>query len=341
MRPGFAGRKTGKAGLRVAKTSKARSADAPRIVVVTTMKDEGPYILDWVAHYKSIGATDIVVFTNDCTDPTDHILRSLNRMGVIEHRFSRVMRRGPHKSALMWAEYEPTVRQAEWLLVVDVDEFLQIKTGDGTLPGLVDAHPDVDAISVVWRIFGNAGVEHIGDAPVPVEFTMAQAAQGGPEDVRFFKTLFRNNGKFSRMGVHRPFLTDDVDGVNWILADGTLIAQERQSGALHVGGHYAYDSAQLNHYALRSIDGFINKQQRGRANHFTSNIGQSYWNRFDLNEEEDTGLAERFGDADALKAGWLEDHNLNFFHRKALKHHRKNARQMRKTDVGKEVLRAI
>ena len=122
---------------------------APKITVVTTMKDEGPYILDWIAHYRSLGVTDFVVFTNDCSDPTDHILRCLNRLGCVHHRFNRVMRRGPHKSALMWAQYEPAVREADWVMVIDVDECLQIDAGDGTLPGLINMYPEVDAISFV------------------------------------------------------------------------------------------------------------------------------------------------------------------------------------------------
>ena len=318
-----------------------KSADAAKIVVVTTMKDEGPYILDWVSHYKSIGATDIVVFTNDCTDPTDHILRCLNGMGVVEHRFSRVMKRGPHKSALMWAEYEPTVRQADWLLVVDVDEFLQINSGDGTLQGLIAQHPEAEAISLTWRIFGNASVQHIDDAPVPVAFTRAQPVQGGEGEARFFKTLFRNNGRLSRMGVHRPFLAEGLDAVNWILADGTPIPGERQAGALHVSGNYGYAAAQLNHYALRSVDGFLNKQRRGRANHFTSNIELGYWHKFNLNDEEDSRLAQRFDVATGYRDELLGDARLREFHDKAFDLHRRMARRTRRSDEGRAVLAEI
>ena len=38
--------------------------------VVSTMKNEGPYILEWVAHYKALGFDRIVVCTNDCEDTT-------------------------------------------------------------------------------------------------------------------------------------------------------------------------------------------------------------------------------------------------------------------------------
>ncbi|WP_372884985.1 glycosyltransferase family 2 protein [Shimia sp.] len=306
---------------------------APRVTVVTTMKDEGAYILDWVAHYKTIGASEIVVFTNDVSDPTDHILRRLNCMGEVQHRFSRVMRRGPHKSALMWAEHEPAVRQADWLLVVDVDEYLDIRLGDGSLGALIAAHPGADAISFPWRIFGNAGVEAISGAPVPVEFTRAQPVAGAPDENRFFKTLFRNDPeKFARMGVHRPFLAKGHEPVRWVLPDGRAFSDEEVEKALFVYETYGYEAAQLNHYALRSLDGFLNKKQRGRANHQFDQIEMSYWNRFDKNDVEDRRLAENFEAAQAYRDRLLaSDKILREHHELALAWARKMARKARRS----------
>lgn len=293
---------------------------APKVTVVTTMKDEGAYILDWVAHYRALGATDIVVFTNDCSDQTDLILRNLNRMGQVHHRFNRVMRRGPHKSALMWAQHEPAVRDADWILVVDVDEFLQIDVGNGTFKALIDSHPEADAISLVWRIFGNAGIGAISDSPVPMEFTRAQTAQPQPGEKqhRFFKTLYRNAEKFNRMGVHRPFVEPDAGPINWITPDGTRLSERQIKGALHLSEGFGYDVAQLNHYALRSLDGFLNKQRRGRANHVNGKLKMPYWNKFDKNDVEDLRLAQRFDSALQIKAELLRDERVHKNHLAAL-----------------------
>ncbi len=316
---------------------------SPKVTVVTTMKDEGAYILDWVAHYKTIGATDIVVFTNDVSDSTDHVLRCLNCTGEVHHRFSRVMRRGPHKSALMWAEYEPAVREADWIVVVDVDEYLQIKVGDGTFQSLIEANPEADAISFPWRIFGNAGVNNISDEPVPVEFTQAQPTEGEKDEHRFFKTMFRNDPeKFSRMGVHRPFLAEGHPAINWVLADGRKFTEEEVEKALFVQGPFGYDAAQLNHYALRSVDGFLNKKQRGRANHQYGQIEMSYWNRFNKNDVEDTSLAETFFAAQAYSDRLLaQDDRLREHNELGLNWARRMARRARRSGVFKEFLSEI
>lgn len=318
-------------------------SSAPKITVVTTMKDEGAYILDWVAHYKTLGATDIVVFTNDVSDSTDHVLRRLNCMGEVHHRFNRVVRRGPHKSALMWAEHEPIVREADWILVVDVDEFLEIKEGDGTFRALIDANPEAHAISFPWRIFGNAGVEEISDDPVPTCFTRAQPVEGKPGEHRFFKTMFKNDkSRFDRMGVHRPFLTRGHEPINWILPDGTPILKDDMPGALFVRDTYGYEGAQLNHYALRSMDAFLNKKRRGRANHQNGIIEMSYWNKFNKNDVEDTSLADNFFAAKAYADRLLaQDELLAKHHAAGFEWARKMAAKARREGQSKQFLAAL
>ncbi|MBL4556550.1 MAG: glycosyltransferase family 2 protein [Rhodobacteraceae bacterium] len=49
------------------------------------MRDEGPYVLEWLAWHKAIGVTDFVVFTNDCTDGTDALLDRLDAAGEVMH----------------------------------------------------------------------------------------------------------------------------------------------------------------------------------------------------------------------------------------------------------------
>lgn len=56
-----------------------------RALIVTCMRDEGPFILEWLAHHKSIGFTDFLIYSNDCEDGTDQILDRLHEMREITH----------------------------------------------------------------------------------------------------------------------------------------------------------------------------------------------------------------------------------------------------------------
>ena len=45
-------------------------------LIVTAMKNEGPFILEWAAYHLSIGFDRFLVYTNDCDDGTDAIWAS-------------------------------------------------------------------------------------------------------------------------------------------------------------------------------------------------------------------------------------------------------------------------
>lgn len=134
------------------------AAATRRVTLVATLKDEGPYLLEWLAHHRLIGFTDFVLFSNDCSDGTNLMLNRLDRMGVVRH-FDNPQgpRMDPQRSALSRAARMDVVRASDWVCVIDADEFLSVTTGDGTVGALIDACPDADAISVNWRIMGSAG----------------------------------------------------------------------------------------------------------------------------------------------------------------------------------------
>ena len=55
------------------------------ILAVTSLRNEAPFIVEWVAHMRSIGATDLLVYTNDCDDGTDALLAVLANHGILHH----------------------------------------------------------------------------------------------------------------------------------------------------------------------------------------------------------------------------------------------------------------
>jgi hypothetical protein len=123
--------------------------------VVSTMKNEDPYIIDWVAHYRTLGFDNILVCTNDCTDPTVDILRRLQELGQVTQHNTIVRRAGIHRSALRQASRRyDIVMTAKRVFVCDVDEYLNVHLGDGSAQTLIEGSgADTDVISVPWWIF--------------------------------------------------------------------------------------------------------------------------------------------------------------------------------------------
>jgi len=122
-----------------------------RVVLATCMKDEGPFILEWLAWHKSVGITDFIVFSNDCTDGTDRLLDRLDEMGEITHLpnpavFYQKTYFQPY--ALNFVQEMPVFRSAEFFVSMDVDEFINVKLGNGHLSDLFDAVPAFDVLSM-------------------------------------------------------------------------------------------------------------------------------------------------------------------------------------------------
>lgn len=297
-------------------------------VVVSTMKNEGPFILEWVAHQKALGFDEIVVCTNDCEDTTVGILKRLEQMGIVHHHETRVGRGGIHRSALRQAFRKDVVRSADWIFVCDVDEFLNIHVGDGSVDALIEQSPDADVIAVPWRVFGPANVTLYRDRLVTRQFRLAEAAPDvRPEAGKFVKSLFRGPERFKRMGLHTPIPADEhAKDIRMVYPGGTPFI----TGGERSPHRPSFEVAQVNHYALRSLDSFLVKRARGRANHMRHVLGRDYWDRFDLNDVRDDSIARYDAAVERWLAEFKADPRLARLHRRAVRWHNWKARMQRR-----------
>lgn len=267
-----------------------------RVAIVTTMKNEGPFILEWIAYHRAIGVQDFLVYTNDCDDGTDTMLALLQDKGIVQHRDNPFRETGlkPQHAALAAAEKEEVIRKAGWLICMDVDEFIAVHTGDGTLKALFDAVPDANMISLTWRLFGNADVAEFKDEFITGRFTRcAPLMTRKPHQAWGFKTLFQNISLFKKLGVHRPkgLKPQLVDQINWVNGSGALMPKDEYRNAWRSTVRtVGYDLVTLNHYAVRSAESFLVKRDRGRVNHVDRDQGLAYWFRMNNNGEEDRSI---------------------------------------------------
>lgn len=282
--------------------------------VVSTMKNEGPFILEWVAHYKALGFDHMVVCTNDCEDTTTELLKALEERGLVRHHATRIWpRAGIHRSALKQSRRYREVKQADWIFVCDADEFLNIHVGDGSVRALVEASgPDADVISVPWRVFGPSGVQGFEDRPVTEQFTMAEHSPDRRGKAgKFKKSLFTGLDRFKRVGLHAPIPAEDWETkIKTVLPGGEPFVVE---GEL-TGARPSFEIAQVNHYALRAADTFLVKRARGRANHMSHVLGIDYWKRFDLNHVEDTSIRRYDRAVGRWRDTFMNDPELRVLH---------------------------
>lgn len=294
--------------------------------VITTMKNEAAFLLEWVAHYKALGFDHLVICTNDCDDVTTQMVLRLQDMGLARHHPTRHWPvTSIQRSALKQARRYGEVTEAEWIYVCDADEFLVVKLGDGTVRALVAAaSAEVEVISVAWRVFGPDGRRDYVDAPVTGQFCRA-----GAEDMRqgiYAKSLFRGLENVQRIGIHAPIPRAEL---------GRPLRREMAGGiglSPEINGMLAardYRLAQVNHYALRSRDSFLVKRDRGRVNHTGQSMEIDYWDRFDVADVECNAIRRYDNTVAKWRAQLLVDDGLSALHAQAVAWHKAKVAELR------------
>jgi hypothetical protein len=307
---------------------------AVKVTAVLCVKNEGAFLLEWLAHHRAVGISDFLVFSNDCTDGTDALLDRLQAMGWLTHqRNPGPYRGGPQWTALKQADLHPLVRQADWLITFDMDEFINIHVGDRTIPALLAALPHATAIPLTWRIFGNAGVLAYSDTPVTETFTRAAPAElYWPWRAQMFKTLFRNDGSYRKLGIHRPRNPDPdrMTTQRWFDGSGQALPGLYHSARLFSDpGRNNIRLAQINHYALGSVEAFILKCDRGRGSTKAS-LGTDYWMDYNQCAAEDSSILALA--SHALRASLHADPVLGPLHRQAVAWRRDRLRALLSKD---------
>ncbi|UWQ20369.1 glycosyltransferase family 2 protein [Jannaschia sp. W003] len=321
----------------------ALPAAAPgRTAIVTCMKNEGPFVLEWLAHHRAIGVDDFLVYTNDCTDGTDALLDLLQSHGIVQHRanpFREPEYEGfkPQHAALAAAEREGIMDRAGWAVCMDVDEFIDVRVGAGHLRDLYAAVGDANMISMTWRLFGNADLATYDEVPTPARFTRcAPELIRKPHQAWGFKTLFRNMDIYRKMGVHRPkgLRPELWEEIRWVNGSGQPMPKEMlRNGWRSTVDTYGYDLVALNHYAVRDAESFLVKRDRGRVNHVERDQGLGYWFRMNNNAEESRSMLRHVPALEREMARLLAMPGVEAQHRACVEAHRAKIAALRATEA--------
>jgi hypothetical protein len=245
------------------------------LLTFTVMKNEGPFLLEWIAYQKVFGADKILVMTNDCEDGTDRMLDRLDDMGVVRHVPNPCglgpnmigKARHPHILGFEYGKLHKEWRDSEYILMCDTDEFPVVHVGDGGLDALMDAAGAPDILSLSERMFGADEHVHFTEQLILERFTRCSSSQPGKWRARKgIKSISRNHPQIDIRN-HRPLLREeDADRFTWV--DGSGAAFPEDAKTEHVKGldcRGRYDLGAIHHYALRTFESFLVKVDRGDA----------------------------------------------------------------------------
>jgi hypothetical protein len=256
-------------------------AGANHSVLVTAVRNEAPFLCEWIAYHKRIGFSRIVVLSNTSDDGTEELLSALAAAGEIAHyHVDPAPGHSPQYAARITFEEQEGYIDGAWYMWMDADEFLNIHVGQRRLPDLLAKLDGLYGIHLNWRIFGTSGHKLFPGRFVSRDFPGASKITFAPN--RETKSLFRKAkgiAGFAPKPARRPLLDPDhqltandfLTGVGQPLIPTTTVTQQWFAGDRTIRTNtvlppeMGWTLAQINHYSVRTPEFFALKAVRGRG----------------------------------------------------------------------------
>lgn len=241
------------------------------LAVCAIAKDEGPYLREWLDWHISQGVEKFYFYDNGSTDGTKEILDPYIRDGIVEYKYFP----GQKKQI---AAYDDCIERhrfsTRWLAFIDIDEFI-VPVKDNTTKDFLKRFEDFPAVEINWLIYGSNGLIKKSDLPVMQRFT--RHSQGTHHLNTHVKSIVNPARVFNMIGCH------EAARINGKAADshGNSITRHFRERTPQ------QDVIRINHYAVKSKEEFVEKQNRGRASGKQRPVPDSYFEEYDLNDLTD------------------------------------------------------
>ena len=247
------------------------SAHTHYLAVCAIAKDEGPYFKEWIEWHLSVGVEKFYIYDNESTDETRKVLQPYVDAGIVEYNYFPGYR-------MQLAAYDDCFERhrldTRWIALIDLDEFI-VPVKDKSITEFLRLHENAPAVEINWLVYGSSGKHEKTDEPVMERFTRHSLYDHHLN--RFVKSIVNPRRVYGMIGCHEAAR---IDGRAEDTHGQPITRHFKERQPLH-------DVMRINHYAVRSRQEFIEKQNRGRASGRTHYVPDDYFDRFDLNDIQD------------------------------------------------------
>ena len=241
------------------------------LAICAIAKNEGPYFKEWIEWHHKMGVTKFYIYDNESTDSIKEVLAPYIASGLVEYINFPGYR-------MQIAAYDHCMENyrydAHWLAFIDLDEFI-VPVADKTIPDFLKRFEEFSAVEINWLIYGSGGAkEHLPG-------TMMERFKRHSEPLhplnRHVKSIVNTRRVFCMIGCHEA---------------ARICGSAADSHGNPIEKHFRerepqQDVIRINHYAVRSYEEFLEKQNRGRASGTKRTVEDEYFKQYDLNDIEE------------------------------------------------------
>lgn len=231
--------------------------------IACIIKNEGPYLREWLEYHKLIGVEHFYVYDNESSDNTKEVLQPYIDAGDVTYIYFPGRDRQDPAYCHAAAHFGQETR---WMAVVDLDEFIVLHEKDN-LRDFMAEYADCSQISLHWVIYGSSGHEKRPDGLVLENFRGHSAVPDFSP-----KSIF-NPRTVVDCGAHYMWVCG-----KWVNENGAEFGKDKS---------VPVKKAQINHYVIKSWEEFYNRKAARGCVNLTQSFGDDlrrYFDQWDCND---------------------------------------------------------
>ena len=222
-----------------------------KLSICAIMKNEAPYIIEWLEFHKIVGVERFYLYNNNSTDNTLEIVDSYVQSGEV------ILHDWPATTGQQMSAYQHSLSayqtESEWIAFIDMDEYL-FPTDKEDLKEVLKEFDGVPGVAVNMLYFGSSGHKARPDGLQIEHFTKRSADDC--EINKFVKSIVRPDEVIADKD---PHLLMPINDKNFLVTENKEQLPWSQSREVLV------QKLRINHYYTRSKQEMKEKSMRGDA----------------------------------------------------------------------------
>ena len=222
-----------------------------KLSVCAIMKDEAPYLIEWLEFHKIVGVERFYLYNNNSSDHTLDIVQPYIESGeVVLHdwQFSNKQQASAYEHCL--ASYK---QESEWIAFIDLDEFL-FATEKDSLIEVLEEFDSCPAVGVNMLNFGSSGHE-IRPEGLQIENFTKRALDNFEQNL-YVKSIVRPEQ------ILRPNCPHFFIPINH---EAFSVTENKEPLGCSIAERLSVQKLRINHYYTRSKQETQQKIMRGDA----------------------------------------------------------------------------
>jgi len=211
------------------------------IAICACVKDEGLNLEEWLNYHISIGVDKFYIYDNGSTDNTKDILSNYPcvQYGHIEGN-----------PVQMYVYYHCLQTATEdWVGFIDADEF--VVPIEKSLPEILKDYDQYAGLAINWVIYGSSGHK--------------KRPAGNVKDNYLYRSEYSFNiNKHVKCFVKPKLINRPINAHSFECKENQIV-NENFEPVTDAFSNFSGNKIRINHYYCKSIEDYVNKIKRGRA----------------------------------------------------------------------------